>query len=44
MGMSIPSMAAVLLGVATDGKLGRVRELEKRHNQWPALLLVRHHR
>jgi len=43
MGMSIPSMATVLLGVATVGKLEKVRELKKRRNQWPALLLVRHH-
>jgi hypothetical protein len=44
MGISIPSMAAVLLGAATDGKLKGVRELKKRRNQWPALLLVRLHR
>jgi hypothetical protein len=28
----------------TDGKLEVVRELKKRRNQWPALLLVRRHR
>jgi hypothetical protein len=37
-------MIAVLLGVATDGKLEGMRELKKRRNQCPALLLVRGHR
>jgi len=32
MGISIPSMFAVLLAVATDGKLKGVRELKKRRN------------